>query len=141
MVNIIIGADICPIGSNLPLFLSGDAQALFNDLLPELQAADLVVANLECPLTHVVTPIPKTGPCFSAPPEAIRAIQKAGLDVLCLANNHILDQGPQGVQSTIEACTSQGVDVVGAGMNLASARRWFTREIKGLKVGIMAVAE
>ena len=108
MAKILIGGDICPIGGNAALFRSGDAEGLFQDLLDEFRAADLVVANLECPLIDRPTPISKTGPVFGEPSAAINGIRAAGVHVLCLANNHIFDHGPQGLANTLTVCARAG---------------------------------
>jgi len=141
MTQVIIGADICPIEANRALFMAGDARGLFNDLLDEFAAADLVMANLECPLIERPTPILKTGPVFGEPSSCIRGIQQAGIDVLGLANNHILDHGPAGLQNTLACCAQAGVATVGAGANLAAAGRILVREAGGCRIGILAVAE
>lgn len=141
MPSILIGADLCPIEANQPFFVRGDAQTLFNDLLPELAAADLVIANLECPLIDRPSPIAKTGPTFGEPAECLNGIKAAGIDVLCLANNHILDHGADGLAHTMAACAKAGVATVGAGPNLAEARRILVRELGSIRVGILAMAE
>src|SRR5258707_7679292 len=141
MPTVLIGADICPIEGNRTYFEKGDANALFNDLLDEFQRADLVIANLECPLVEGKTPLFKTGPVFGESPGCANAIQKAGIGVLCLANNHILDHGAPGLRSTLDACSRNGIVTVGAGENLAAARRLLIREVGGVRVGILAVAE
>jgi poly-gamma-glutamate synthesis protein (capsule biosynthesis protein) len=141
MVNILIGADICPIEGNLPFFTAGDARSLFHDLLPEFESADLVIANLECPLIERPSPIEKTGPVFGAPGDCINGIKAGGVDVLCLANNHIMDHGAAGLQSTLDVCARAGVSTVGAGLNLQEARRILVKQVGKLRIGIMAVAE
>jgi poly-gamma-glutamate synthesis protein (capsule biosynthesis protein) len=141
MPTILIGGDICPIEANRPLFEMGDATRLFNDLLPEFQQADLVIANLECPLIENKTPICKTGPVFGEPSRCINGIKQSGIDVLCLANNHTLDHGAPGLKNTMEVCAKAGIDVVGAGENLAAARRILIKDIQGTRIGILAVAE
>lgn len=141
MVNFLIGADICPIERNQPFFTAGDASSLFHDLLPEFGAADLVLANLECPLVETAAPILKTGPTFGEPGTCIKAIKAAGIDVLGLANNHIMDHGAAGLRHTLEVCARAGVATVGAGENLGAARRIFVQNVRGLRIGILAVAE
>src|SRR4051794_41095304 len=121
MVNILIGADLCPIGGNLSSFKAGDAKALFNDLLEEFETADLFIANLECPLIEQPAPILKTGPVFGEASACINGIKQAGIDVLGLANNHIMDHGATGLQNTMEVCRKAGIATVGAAENLASA--------------------
>jgi len=141
MATVIIGADICPIEGNSAFFQSGDARSIFNNLLPEFKAADLTVANLECPLIEKPTPISKTGPTFGEPGSSINGIKNAGIDVLCLANNHIMDHGPSGLKNTMEVCARAGIDTVGAGENLDAARQILVRKIGNLRIGILAVAE
>lgn len=141
MATVLIGADICPIGGNTEYFYRGDADALFHDLLPDFKAADLAIANLECPLNEKSTPICKTGPVFGAVPACINGIREAGVDVLGLANNHILDHGPQGLSDTLAVCAEAGVSTVGAGANLAAARQVLVRTAGGARIGIVAMAE
>src|ERR1035441_6015387 len=141
MPTLLIGADICPIGGNRLYFEEGDARSLFNDLLGEFEQADLAVANLECPLIEKQTPILKTGPNFGEAPACINGIKQAGIDILCLANNHMLDHGPEGLKSTLDTCDRAGIATVGAGENLAVARRILVKELKGIRVGMLAVAE
>ncbi|MFH1037839.1 MAG: CapA family protein [PVC group bacterium] len=141
MISVLIAGDLCPIGRNLPLFKEGDAQALFNDLLPEFEQADLSIVNLECPLIGEERPIKKVGPVLGAPRESVNGLEAAGIDVVNLANNHILDHGAEGLASTLEACRQSGIDCVGAGADIREARKILVREAKGIQVGILALAE
>jgi poly-gamma-glutamate capsule biosynthesis protein CapA/YwtB (metallophosphatase superfamily) len=141
MITVTIGADICPIGSNVPFFAGGNAAQLLHDLLGEIQNADLAIANLECPLVENASPIRKTGPTFAAPNVCINGIKAAGFHVLGLANNHIMDHGSAGLLNTLRVCADAGVATVGAGPTLADARRILVRSIGNLRIGILAVAE
>jgi len=139
--TILVGGDICPIGRNTGLFVRGDAKGLFGDLLEEFERADLVVANLECPLVRRQAPIEKTGPVFGAESACINGIRAAGFDLLCLANNHIFDHGPGGLENTLTECAQAGIATVGAGRNLDAARAPFIRKVGGHRVAILAMAE
>ncbi len=141
MPTVIIGADICPIEGNRPYFERGDAESLFHDLLPEFEQADLVIANLECPLIEQPSPIAKTGPVFGEPSGCINGIKAAGIDVLCLANNHIMDHGEAGFRNTLAVCQRAGIATVGAGNNLAEARQILIRPLGRVRVGVIGVAE
>lgn len=141
MPTILIGADICPIEGNRPYFEKGDAKSLFNDLLVEFEQADLTIANLECPLIEAETPVLKTGPNFGEPSACINGLKQAGLDVLALANNHVMDHGAAGLRNTLEVCARAGIATVGAGEDLGSARRILVKSVAGIQVGILAVAE
>lgn len=139
--TVLIGGDICPIGGNTALFQSGNAEVLFGDLLQDFGEADVVVANLECPLIERSTPISKTGPVFGEDSACINGIRAAGVDVLCLANNHILDHGAEGLVNTLAVCAEAGVATVGAGENLAEARRILVTKAGDLRVGLVGMAE
>lgn len=141
MATVLIGADICPIGENTVFFTRGDAKVLFNDLLSDFRNADLVIANLECPLIKRPTPIAKTGPVFGEDAACINGVREAGIDVLCLANNHILDHGPEGLETTLSACARAGIATVGAGANLAAAGQVLVKKAGNLRIGILAMAE
>jgi poly-gamma-glutamate synthesis protein (capsule biosynthesis protein) len=139
--TVLIGGDICPTSADTPYFVDGDAAMLFGDLLEEFQKADLFVVNLECPLTDESSPIVKRGPTLRAPFRCVAAIKKAGIGVLNLANNHILDHGPAGLESTLHVVETAGIATVGAGRNRDEARRILIRSVGGIRVGILGVAE
>jgi len=140
MPRLLIGGDVVPAGRTLPAFTSGDAAALFGDLLPEFEASDLTAINLECPLIESESPIVKTGPVLGAPRQCVRGIEAAGVDVVGLANNHILDHGQPGLRSTLDACAAAGLNSVGAGENLREAERMRVCDAAGVRVGVVALA-
>jgi poly-gamma-glutamate synthesis protein (capsule biosynthesis protein) len=141
MSNIIIGSDICPIGRNLALFQKGDAHRIFNDLQTELRDADLSVINLECPLIETRTPIPKCGPVLGVDSSCINGLKQGSIDVVNLANNHILDHGTVGLKHTVDLCKRSGIRTVGAGQNLAAARKIEIFNTDRVRIAILAVAE
>lgn len=70
----------------------------FAAVAPLFRAADLTVVNLETTLTEEP---PYTGyPLFRSPAALAEALVDAGVDVVCMANNHALDGGGKGVRST-----------------------------------------
>jgi len=141
MPTILIGGDVVPKSRTLPLFEALDAAALFGDLLPHFEAADLTLVNLECPLIERESPIEKTGPVLGAPARCARTLAVAGVDAVTLANNHILDHGRQGLESTIRACEEAGIATFGAGDNREAAGRMLIRSVEGCRVGMLGMAE
>ncbi len=139
--NILIASDTCPIGRNQRPFECGEAKALLNDLLPEFEQADLSIVNLECPLINGQSPTEKCGPNLGAPVSCVNGLKAMGVDVVGLANNHIMDHGPQGLRTTIEALDEHGILHVGAGWHLDEARKILVREICDVSIGILAVSE
>lgn len=141
MVKIIIGGDICSTKRDEKVFESGDSNRLFNDVLPEIQSADLVIANLETPLITSNTPINKSGAVFGNSPKILKAIKHSGISFLNLANNHILDHGEKGLQSTLKSLKEFDLQNSGAGIDLQLASQPFTTSIKGKVITILSYAE
>lgn len=102
--------------------------------------ADLVLINLETPLTRHLKPRPKAGPALSGSFEPLARFATQDF-VLTLANNHIMDYGEIGLQETINACRNSGFETVGAGANLDTALQPVIRNLRGVKIGILACAE
>ncbi len=84
-----------------------------------LQTADIVFGNLEMPFA----------PAGSAPPgkpevqEAARLLKEWGFTHVSLANNHAMDEGPEGLIATMEALRSHGIIPFGAGAGETEAER------------------
>lgn len=141
MLRIVIGGDICPQGNIESAFKAGAAHDIFHDLLDEIRAADLSIANLECPLVSKSTPITKAGPVLGADIKCIQGFVAAKWSVLNLANNHSFDHGTNGIRETICTIEEAGLGLVGAGMNIEEAQKPFIKEINGTRVVIYSMAE
>lgn len=140
-MSILIGADFVPTKSNIELFNAGNVVELVgNELLRVLNDADFRIFNLEVPLTDVSSPIEKCGPNLIAPTSTINGYKSIGVNFFTLANNHILDQGIQGVISTCETLKNNGISYCGVG-TLANASKPFIFEFGNKKVGVYVCAE
>ena len=84
-------------------------------------------------------PIYKSGPSLKSHP-AIAEVLK-DFSVVGLANNHILDYGKKGLQDTLDVFKKLGISTVGAGMELKKNNQIYIKEIEGVKIGILALAE
>lgn len=141
-MSIIIGADLVPTCLNQQWFENGSVEELVGkELLEELKRADCRIFNLEVPLTSHEKPIAKMGPNLIATTASVEAMKAMGIDLFTLANNHIMDQDVQGLESTIQTLKQAGIAYVGAGENLREAcKPWFVN-IKGKRYGIYACSE
>ena len=68
-------------------------------------------------------------------------MKKLDIDLFTLANNHIMDQDVQGLESTIKVLTEKGIDYVGAGNTLLETQKPYIIEKDGTRIGIYACAE
>src|SRR6266850_2314701 len=125
------------------LMLSGDVSRrhppdrgpvhLFDDVAPILRSGDIVFGNLETPLCD--PPVKRT--MFRAPPAFAQTLATAGFNVLSLANNHILEYGPDSLQQCARVVSDCGIAVLGAGENQAAACRPVIVNRHGLRVGFL----
>ena len=139
---LLIAGDLAPTKSNIDLFNHADTKALLGEeLLFIWNSADIRIFNLETPLTDIEDPIDKCGPNLIAPTSAIKGIKALEPSLLTLANNHILDQGEQGLKSTIKVLNKNDIPYIGVGENLTEASKPYIIKKDRLKVGIYACAE
>ncbi len=92
-----------------------DWPAALSILNPVLSKADLALANLESPLT--TTPMTRENYDLRASPKSAQALSAAGLDLISLANNHIMDSGTTGLDETRTALQAWKLQAVGPNMD------------------------
>jgi hypothetical protein len=119
------------------LMAEGRAVAVLRDVLPLLQS-DLVIGNLESPLTTVPAAYPPWRYRLRGEPGFASILKSAGFQVVSLGNNHAMDFGWAGLQETMRHLEKEEIAFVGAGRNLAEARKRLQLEIKDFKVSILS---
>jgi poly-gamma-glutamate synthesis protein (capsule biosynthesis protein) len=141
-MKLLIAGDLIPIGQNVKMFNEGNVESLIGkDLNALWQKADLRIFNLEVPLTDFESPIKKCGPNLIAPTSSINGIKSLNPSLISLANNHILDQGKQGLDSTINLLKGNNIPYLGAGENLNQAQKPYIIDYHNYKIGVYACAE
>jgi poly-gamma-glutamate synthesis protein (capsule biosynthesis protein) len=136
-----VTGDLYPGGRCEEYFKDGRAEDICGDVIKEFKTTDLRISDLECPLTRNRTPIVKSGPHLVADPECIKGIRQMGIDVVTLANNHIMDMGERGFHDTITLCQEYGLKPVGAGSDHQEACKPLKVRINGLNIVIFNMTE
>ena len=108
----------------------------FSAVLPILQRAPIVLGNLEGPLAQKAQ---KQNRNFSyrVKPKVATSVLRAGINVVTLANNHLVDCGREGVLETLEALAAAGVTPLGAAANQNAAHEPVIREAGGFRIGLL----
>jgi hypothetical protein len=120
---------------NVPGKLPANGGEGFFDSVKPALAADLVMGNLEEPLTDD-TGAGKCGPnstrCFQfrAPPSYAAHLRDGGFELLNQANNHGNDYGPAGYRNTQKALEQHGLKHTGAPDQIT------VMDVEGVKVGV-----
>ena|GEM_PF-337521 len=81
---------------------------------------DLRVFNLEGAFSNLREPLLKAGPHLLLEAGFLAPLAEC-FNVATLANNHVMDFGAEGLETTIQKCRGSGIATVGAGANVAEA--------------------
>ena len=124
----------------VPAFVANGYDWAWTGLHGLFRRDDLTIINHECPSTDIVAPIPKEF-SFRCDPAALPIAKRFGVDVANLANNHGVDQGPEGLLDSIRNLRRAGIVPVGAGANERRADAPAYVDVKGWRIGIVGVGE
>ncbi|MGE5418206.1 MAG: CapA family protein [Acidobacteriota bacterium] len=102
-----------------------------------LQTGDIVIANLECPATNKGYPVVKPI-TFNSDPRSLMAIKKAGITMVSMANNHVLDYGRTGLLETMKHLHQSGISFFGAGRNAREAHTPLIVNKNGIKIAFLS---
>jgi poly-gamma-glutamate synthesis protein (capsule biosynthesis protein) len=105
---------------------------------PVLQQMDVVVAQNERHYSRRRDIFPVGGFTELTDPEHAKALRLGNFDVLTFASNHGMDLGPDVLLETISVLRDLGFKVVGAGANIAEARRPEFVQKKGVTIGFLS---
>ena len=109
----------------------------FSNLMPVFEGNDLVIGNLEGPLTGVKEGV--RGKCVLRGSTGWAGIlKKVGFDFVSLANNHIMDYGEEGLFETLDSLKNSSILYAGAGRNVEEANRPVFIEAAGLNISVLA---
>ena len=120
MVSIAAVGDLMMSSWIIDFVKENDVHYPFDSTRAMLTSADIAIANLEAPLTAVGERFEDKKYTFKVPPHFVEGIAGAGIDVVTIANNHIVDFGCLGIEQTIETLTAAEIKACGAGAN----RQW-----------------
>jgi poly-gamma-glutamate capsule biosynthesis protein CapA/YwtB (metallophosphatase superfamily) len=115
-------------------------EAIFVPTRPFLgDAADVSVANLESPLTDEGEEHPTKLYVFRGRPENVAGLVFAGIDLVTLGNNHIIDYGQRGMEETQEVLDAAEILWCGAGDNEYSAGQPMFWSEEGIAVAFLGL--
>jgi poly-gamma-glutamate capsule biosynthesis protein CapA/YwtB (metallophosphatase superfamily) len=120
--------------------LLNDPATAFGPITAVLKSADFTAVNLETSVTSGGTPQPKTYH-FRTVPAAFTALRDAGVDLVTMANNHVLDYGQAGLADTLAAARAARFPYVGIGKDAAAAWAPYVATVKGWRIAIVGVSQ
>ena len=103
-----------------------DKNLISAEILDFLHGADHVVINVEGPIAEVNQSTSETGApslLHTMNPDATKVFDNMHADIWNICNNHIMDAGEFGIQSTLQYAKKHNALTIGAGMNINDARK------------------
>jgi poly-gamma-glutamate capsule biosynthesis protein CapA/YwtB (metallophosphatase superfamily) len=115
----------------------------WGDTLPILHHADLRICNLECVLSDIGSPWSATPKVFHfrSDEKNIKALQEAKMNMVSLANNHVLDYEYEAFQRMLNILDEQGIQHAGAGKDALDASKAAVYRLNRQTIGFMAFTD
>lgn len=119
----------------------GIHDSISQDLMIEMQNADIMMLNNEFPYSNRGTPTEGKQFTFRAKPEYAQLLHEMGVDVVSLANNHAYDYGESALVDTLDTLQNIEIPYVGAGRNLEEAIRPVYFIAGNIKIAIISATQ
>lgn len=141
-MSLLIAGDLVPYNNDIELFKLGNIESLLNEELFNIwEKAEHKIFNLEAPIIDIYNPISKCGPNLKIDENCINGISKLNPSIICLANNHILDHGVQGLNNTIKILNEYKFKYIGVGGNIKNQKKYETIYVDNKRVTIYNTCE
>ena len=116
---------------------SYDFSYYFTDIKQYLQEADITVGNLETTLSGA-----KRGysgyPTFNTPEILAKNLKAAGFNVVSTANNHCMDKGYSGIESTIDFLDKADLAHTGTFKSKKDQETILIKNVKGINIAFLS---
>ncbi len=121
-----------------PIIDSYGADYPFDLVREELKSSDYTFVNLESAITTREDKVPYQLFWIKSDPSTLPALTNCGVDMVNIANNHILDYYEDGLIDTLSSLKANNLEYIGAGLNAKEAYSMKVANIKGNKVGFIS---
>ncbi|MFC1627371.1 CapA family protein [Patescibacteria group bacterium] len=117
-------------------------ESILENLTLFLNDFDLVIANLESPITtnksvSIYTQIGSPpNYIFTSPPITTKMLNQNNISVVNLGNNHILNQGQSGLNQTIDFLDKANIEYFG-NINSLVSPSYLIKRVRGVKIGLV----
>lgn len=106
----------------------------------QIDTADIFMVNQEFPFSDRGTAVAGKQYTFRLPPSRVNILKEMDIDIVTLANNHILDFGTDPLIDSQTTLEQAGIAYVGAGGDLDRARRPVILEAGGKTIGYLGAS-
>ena len=109
---------------------------MYSNVESIISGADLAFINQETVISHSFPP--ESYPGFNSPVDLADDLVDVGFDIICVANNHMLDKGALGLRDTYDNWNKRPVTLIGCHEENDSGKYVTYVEKNGIKIGLVA---
>lgn len=113
----------------------------YGNLMSIFKKGDLNITNLETVIDTKPRKISKNALKFINKPKILGSLRNINTKLVCLANNHIMDNGTIGLKNTINHLKQYKINHVGADLSLKKIYKPFLFKKKNYKVAVINTSE
>lgn len=114
-----------------------DFSPFFKNISNYTSNADITIGNLET--TFAGQARGYSGyPTFNSPSELGQAIKDIGVDVLGTANNHCMDKGYSGLETTLNTLDEMGLSHMGTSRSEEEQNTILVKDVKGINIAFLS---
>ena len=111
---------------------------MWKDVIPLTKSADYSLFNLETSVSERGKSVKPSGFGFRSSPGHLTGMADAGIDMVNLANNHVMDYGMDAFKDTLFHLEENKIRYIGAGNNFEEASQIKYETINGTTLGFFA---
>lgn len=114
-----------------------DFTPVFANVAKYITKADIAISNLET--TFAGEDRGYTGyPTFNSPASLGEALKNIGVDIVSTANNHSLDKGYSGVESTLNELDAMDISHMGTARSKEEQNTILVKDVNGIKIAFLS---
>ena len=136
-----ITSDWSPVLDEISEIMILKKESYYGDLLKYFKRGNLNITNLETVIDNRNRTFTKNAPRYINKPEVLTSLKSINTNLVCLANNHIFDNGNLGLKKTINFLKKYKINYVGADFSQKKIYKPFLFCKNKQKVAVINTAE
>ena len=136
-----ITGDWAPIHEDIANTMTKTNKKYYGNLSEYFKRGDLNITNLETVIDSKFRNLKKNALRFINKPKVLKSLKSININLACLANNHIMDNGMDGLSNTLKYLKKYKIDHVGAGRSINKIYEPFLFKKNNQKIAVINTSE